>query len=57
MVFQRHELHYILEDGMISNGSYDLRWESVFNLIGELKTENTVILSRLPPVATRFELQ
>ena len=43
MVFQRHELHYILEDGMISNGSYDVQWESVFDLVGELKTENTVI--------------
>ena len=43
MVFQRHELHYILEDGMISNGSYDVQWESVFNLIGELKTESTDI--------------
>ena len=43
MVFQRHELHYILEDGIISNVSYDVQWESVFDLIGELKTENTVI--------------
>ena len=43
MVFQRHELHYMLEDGMISDGSYDFQWESVFDLIGELKTENTVI--------------
>ena len=43
MVFQRHELHYMLEDGTTSCGSYDFQWESVFDLIGELKTENTVI--------------
>ena len=43
MVFQGHELHYMLEDGMINYGSYDFQWESVFDLIGELKTENTVI--------------
>ena len=33
----------MLEDGMINYGSYDFQWESVFDLIGELKTENTVI--------------
>ena len=32
MVFQRHELHYMLEDGMINYGSYDFQWESVFDL-------------------------